>query len=131
MTITDTRILFQHAGSRQISQRRTQRVQIAMPIRVSGGIGGAAFDELTETVTVSAHGCLVRLQAPVAQMQELLLVNPATQQQVQGCVVFIAEESPAPREVGIDFAAPSPHFWGITFPPEDWDPAERKLPPKR
>lgn len=127
MTVTDTRTLFHHAGSRQISQRRTQRVQIAMPIRVSGEIDRIPFDELTNTVTVSAHGCLVHLKARVIQMQELLIVNPATQQQVQGSVVFVGEES-NPREIGIEFAAPSPQFWGITFPPEDWDPAERKLP---
>ena len=131
MTITDTRILFQHAGSRQISQRRTQRVQIAMPIRVSGGIDGTAFDELTETVTVSAHGCLVRLQAPRstdAGVAARKSRHAATSPRLRG---LHREESPAPREIGIDFAAPSPHFWGITFPPEDWDPAERKLPPKR
>jgi hypothetical protein len=127
MTPTDTRTLYTHSGSRQISQRRTQRVQIAMPIRVSGSTRGIPFDELTETVTVSAHGCLVHLKAAIVQLQELLIVNPATQQQVHGSVVFIGEES-HPPEIGIEFAAPSPLFWGITFPPENWNPAERKLP---
>jgi hypothetical protein len=128
MTPTDTRTLFAHSGSRQINQRRTQRVKIAMPIRVSGGVNRAVFDELTETVTVSAHGCLVHLKTAVVEKQDLLIVNPATQQQVRGSIVFLGEDSPTPREVGIEFAAAFPLFWGITFPPENWDPAERKLP---
>jgi PilZ domain len=131
MSTNDTRTLFSHSGARQINQRRAQRVQIAMPIRVSGAIHRTPFDELTATVTVSAHGCLVHLKAAVAEMQQLLIVNPATQQQVHGTVVFIEGDARAPREVGVEFAVPSPLFWGITFPPEDWDPAERKLPPRR
>jgi hypothetical protein len=31
-------------------------------------------------------------------------------------------------EVGLEFSEPVPRFWRITFPPEDWNPADRKLP---
>ena len=128
MTVSDTRVPTGNSSSNAAIKRRTQRVQIAMPVRVSGGVGEAAFDELAETVTVSAHGCLLRLQATVARLEELLIVNPATQQQVLGTVVFVKEDTAVPKEIGIEFAIPSPQFWGITFPPVDWDPAERKLP---
>jgi PilZ domain len=127
MTVSDTRVPTGNPSSNAAIKRRTQRVHIAMPVRVSGGVGEAAFDELAETVTVSAHGCLVHFKGTVARLEELLIVNPATQQQVLGTVVFIKDEA-APKEIGIEFAVPSPLFWGITFPPVDWDPAERKLP---
>lgn len=127
MTLSDTRDPAATATNPAI-KRRTQRVQIVMPVRVSGGEDADAFEQLTETATVSAHGCLVRLDRNVARLQEILIVNPATQQEVRGSVVFIGEDSSSPKEVGIEFAAPSPLFWGITFPPEDWDPADRKLP---
>jgi PilZ domain-containing protein len=127
MTVSDTRVPAPISSS-NAAKRRTQRVQIAMPIRVTGGVGENAFDELAETATVSAHGCLLRLKGIVARLDELLIVNPATQQQVLGTVVFVGESKNSPREVGVEFAVPSPLFWGITFPPTDWDPSERKLP---
>jgi hypothetical protein len=128
MTVNDARVPIANSTSAPAVKRRTQRVQIAMPVRVSGGMGKDAFDELSETATVSAHGCLLRLKGIVARLDELLVVNPATQQEVIGTVVFLGEDKSPPREVGIEFAVPSPRFWGITFPPTDWDPSERKLP---
>jgi hypothetical protein len=110
------------------SRRRTQRVQIAMPVMISGGEDIYAFSQLTKTVTVSAHGCLVHLDALVFRSQELLIANPGTLQQVRGTIAYLGENVPKAREVGIEFLEPSPQFWGITFPPEDWDASERKLP---
>jgi hypothetical protein len=128
MTVSDTRVPAAISTNSPAIKRRTQRVQIAMPVRVSGGMGKDAFDELSETATVSAHGCLLRLKGTVARLDELLIVNPATQQEVIGTVIFLGEDKIPPREVGIEFAIPSPRFWGIIFPPTDWDPSERKLP---
>jgi hypothetical protein len=127
MTVSDTREPAATATNPAI-KRRTQRVQIVMPVRVSGGEGADAFEQLTETATVSAHGCLVHLDRNVIRLQEISIVNPATQQEVRGSVVFIGENTASPKEVGIEFAERSPLFWGITFPPDDWDPADRKLP---
>src|ERR1700683_4251075 len=119
MTVSDTRVPAAISTNSPAIKRRTQRGQIAMPVRVSGGMGKDAFDELAETATVSAHGCLLRLKSTVARLDELLLVNPATQQQVLGTVVFVGESKTSPKEVGIEFAVPSPLFWGITLPPTD------------
>jgi len=33
-----------------------------------------------------------------------------------------------PHTYDIRLVAPAPRFWRITFPPEDWNPADRKLP---
>jgi hypothetical protein len=30
------------------------------------------------------------------------------------------------QEVGLEFAEASPRFWKIAFPPDDWNPADRK-----
>lgn len=130
MTVSDTRVSVANAKSNPATKRRTERVHIVMPVRISGGSGDAAFDELTQTAIVSAHGCLVRLKGIVAKADELLIINPATQQHVIGTVAFLADDKTSPREIGIEFAVPTPLFWGITFPPTDWDPSERKLPTK-
>src|ERR1700733_10473769 len=120
MTVSDTRVSASNLNSNAAIKRHSQRVHIVMPVRVSGGVAPAAFDDLAETVTVSAHGCLLHLKGAVTRLEELLIVNPATQQQVLGTVVFIKEETAAPKEIGVEFAVPSPQFWGITFPPVEW-----------
>jgi PilZ domain len=111
------------------SQRRTQRVLISIPVLVIGGNGIEAFRQSTKTITVSAHGCLLSLAKPVLLTQDLRIWNPATNVEVQGKVAFISEGAALTKQVGIEFSEPSPRFWGIAFPPEDWNRAERKLPP--
>jgi hypothetical protein len=92
MTVSDTREPAATPTNPAI-KRRTQRVQIVMPVRISGGEGADAFEQLTETATVSAHGCLVHLDRNVVRFQEISIVNPATQQEVRGSVVFIGEDN--------------------------------------
>ncbi|MGH9707165.1 MAG: hypothetical protein ACRD5R_10460, partial [Candidatus Acidiferrales bacterium] len=46
-------------GESYETRRRTQRVQIIMPVLVRGKPGKEFFEESTHTVTVNANGCLV------------------------------------------------------------------------
>lgn len=108
-------------------RRRTQRVQIAMPVIVRCR-EGKAFEEKTFTVSVNANGCLVHIEAPVIRTQKLLLVNPKTTEELPCRVTFLGKKSAGKTEVGLEFAEASPLFWRISFPPEDWDPSERKRP---
>lgn len=108
-------------------RRRTQRVQIAMPVIVRCR-EGKAFEEKTHTVSVNANGCLVHIEAPVIRAQKLLLVNPKTREELPCRVTFLGKKNGKKTEVGLEFAEASPLFWRISFPPEDWDPSERKRP---
>lgn len=109
-------------------RRRTQRVHIAMPIIVRCPDAKPPFEEKTHTVSVNANGCLLRLQAPVVRTQRLLLVNPQTTEELPCTVMFLGKKDAGKTEVGIEFAEASPLFWRISFPPDDWDPSERKKP---
>ena len=109
-------------------RRRTQRVHIAMPIIVRCRDAKPPFEEKTHTVSVNANGCLLRLQAPVVRTQKLLLVNPQTTEELPCTVTFLGKKDSGKTEVGIEFAEASPLFWRISFPPDDWDPSERKKP---
>ena len=109
-------------------RRRSMRVHLAMPIIVRGTAGTSAFQEQTQTVIVSAHGCMLRLRAKVRRGQEVSIVNPRTAEELTCTVISLAETEPGKMEVGLQFTEPSPLFWRIAFPPEDWDPSERKLP---
>ena len=105
--------------------RRTQRVQIAMPVLVRG----RQFEEATSTVAVNAHGCLVMLKTPVLREDQVSLVNPKTAEELPSKVVSLGKPEEGKVPVGIEFGEPSPLFWKINFPPDDWvTSVERKRP---
>ncbi len=115
----------QHGSSR----RRTQRVKIAIPITVRIPRANASFyEETTETVVVNAHGCLARLAVPLEQDQQIRIINSKSNEEQDCTVVWIGKFTEGKTEVGFEFSQPAPRFWRITFPPEDWNPADRKLP---
>lgn len=109
-------------------RRRSQRVNIAMPVLVRGKRGGQPFEEQALTISVNAHGCMVRLSTPVTRMQEIAIVNVKTAEELPCKVSFLGQKEGGKTEVGVEFSEPSPVFWRIAFPPEDWDPSERKRP---
>jgi hypothetical protein len=111
------------------SRRRTQRVKIAIPVVVKIPRANASFyEETTETVVVNAHGCLARLAVPLEQGQQIHIINSKSAEERASTVVWIGQFSEGKTEVGLEFSEPAPRFWQITFPPEDWNPADRALP---
>jgi hypothetical protein len=116
----------QSAADSYEKKRRTQRVQIMMPVIVRGKAKGQAFEEKTQTVTVNAHGCLVLLQTMVERTQEVMLINSKTAEELPCQVMFLGQKDGDRVQVGLQFAERSPLFWRIMFPPEDWDPSQRK-----
>jgi hypothetical protein len=107
-------------------RRRSHRVNIAMPVLVRGKKGNQAFEEEALTISVSAHGCMVRVATPLTRAQEIAIVNKKTAEELPCTVTFLGQKDQGKTEVGVEFAEASPLFWRIAFPPEDWDPSERK-----
>lgn len=107
-------------------RRRTQRVQIAMPVLVRGKTGGKPFEESAHTVSVNAYGGMLRLATSVVRGQQISIVNPKTAEELPCTVTSLGQRDNNKTEVGFEFSEPSPLFWRIAFPPEDWNPAERK-----
>jgi hypothetical protein len=106
--------------------RRTQRVRIGMSVVIRGTVGEQSFDEKTKTITVNANGCLVLLAAKVKRGQSLTIINSQTQEQLPSTVCFLGDSNGGKSEVAFEFSEPSPKFWRIAFPPDDWNPSERK-----
>jgi hypothetical protein len=107
--------------------RRTQRVHIAIPILVRGTSGTQKFEEAGRTTTVNAHGCLISLTTRLIRAQQVSLIHPKTAEELPCKVVFISERVQERADVGLEFMEPSPLFWRIAFPPEDWGSStERK-----
>lgn len=113
----------------KIARQRTTRVRINIPVFIYGNNeSGPPFKEITQTVSVNANGCLIELATPVVKEQPLLLTNLKTDEEMACHVVTVGNVVDGKTEVGVRFAQLSPRFWGIGFPPEDWDPAHRKRP---
>jgi PilZ domain-containing protein len=105
------------------NRRRSQRVLMKIPVRVSLQAGNAALsEEETHTLAVSAHGALLAVSAPLYRGQRLTLLNPQTKDSLE-CVVAHIDRFPDEQvKVGIEFLLPNPTFWHVAFPPKDWSP---------
>jgi len=99
-----------------------------MPVIIRGKRGRETFEEKSLTAAVSAHGCMLRLSTAVMRGEQVTIINPVTSDEQICTVTFLAQSDNAKVEVGLEFLRPCPQFWRIHFPPDDWDPADRKLP---
>jgi hypothetical protein len=117
-------------GSTKSSGRRSQRVLLNMPIivRTEAGPRGTGFTEETQTLVVNAHGALIAVAGRLEQGQTFYIANRVTHEEEQCRVIYVGPVTAGKAQVGIEFAKPSPDFWRITFPPEDWVTPESTAP---
>jgi hypothetical protein len=102
-------------------RRRSMRVLLSVPILVSGKDSKQQdFHEETRTLVVNAHGALISLAAPVVAGQQITISNKATQEQRECRIVYLGTPNAGKVQMGIEFVKPSPSFWHIDFPPDDW-----------
>jgi hypothetical protein len=58
----------------------------------------------------------------VAQ-QQTLRIKSSSNPDEQACrVTYVGPTTDGRTQLGIEFTKPSPNFWHIAFPPEDWAP---------
>jgi PilZ domain-containing protein len=105
------------------NRRRSQRVLMKVPVRVSVQAGAASLsEEETHTLAVSAHGALIAISAPLYRGQRLTLSNPHTKDSLECVVAHIDRFPDEQMKVGVEFLLPNPTFWHVAFPPKDWTP---------
>ena len=103
------------------TERRSLRLWMSIPVRASGkNVDGKNFSEDTETIVVNAHGGLFCLHQPVKIRTDIVLTNLGTKEEQLCRVVTLGDSSDKGMRVGIEFLSPSPGFWGVEFPPDDW-----------
>lgn len=103
--------------------RRSSRVLVALPLTVSGQKSdGAHVSGDAETVMVNRQGARIRSTVRLEPQMELRvsLLTP-----YKWRVAKVIWANPGQNEYGIELYRPE-NFWGIHFPPEDW---ESNLPP--
>jgi hypothetical protein len=110
-------------GAPELSRRRSQRVILALPVivRTEGAPRESSFEEESQTLIVNSHGALVLMASKVAKGQMLHLKNRSTNEEQLCRVASLGPSSGGKTQVGVEFLKPSPDFWHISFPPEDWN----------
>ena len=105
------------------NRRKSQRVLMAIPVRVSGETdAGSPFEEETHTRSISAHGALIPMSMQVYRGQRLTLSNVQTKASLECVVAHIDRRQGEHVQAGVEFTLPNPMFWHVAFPPKDWTP---------
>jgi PilZ domain len=103
------------------AQRRSERVLVDIPVVVRGDAGSRAFQEETFTVTVSAHGALLMLEANVSLGQKLVVMNPNNWDEREARVAYKGPVHAGLAQVAVEFLQPAPDFWQMSSPPANWN----------
>lgn len=108
--------------------RRSKRVYISMPVLVKLQRGDQPYEERTATEAVNAQGCSLRLSVAVEREQKLTIINVKSAQEVECRVVFVGQSESGKIKAGVEFTRAAEYFWHIAFPPDNWNPADRRRP---
>jgi hypothetical protein len=103
------------------NRRRSTRVLLKVAVHISGTLpDGNIFQEEAWSLFVSAHGALLSVSIALPVGMELTLTHKPTRKSVKCKSVFLGKPQGDKAQVGIEFLRPSPMFWQIDFPAEDW-----------
>jgi hypothetical protein len=112
-------------------RRRTVRVMLSVPLRVSGHTEiGERFSIRAMSHTVSRHGASIDLDVEVVLGEVLQLENEVTREKVEGKVVSIRRTREGKKFVAVEFVSADPNFWHMAFPIPGARPLRRPLTSK-
>lgn len=102
----------------QAPLRRSTRVNVGVPVRISGTLpGNKSFSEDTHAVTISKFGVKIRTQLPLSIGMQLKIQTIRSRKVAFFKVVWIGREgTPRAGEVGLEYAGEHANVFGITFP---------------
>lgn len=120
---------FDHDAPQGDDKRRSSRVFTRIPVRAAGRNNqGRKFRENSQTIVVNAHGGLLYLSQTLELGADVLLINPATEEEQECRVVYLGDTSEKGQRVGVEFLSPAPHFWGVEFAPGEGSPRRSVTP---
>ena len=101
-------------------RRRSQRVIIRVPVTLEMTIVGQKVSVSAVTVAVNIHGAMVLCSRSFDSQTQLEIRNERTMECTLVRVTRTPRESAEGYLIPLEFTAPSPNFWQISFPPENW-----------
>jgi hypothetical protein len=112
-------------------RRRTVRVMLSVPLRVSGHTQiGEKFSIRALSHSVSLHGASIELELEVVLGEILRLENEITKERVEGKVVSIRRTRDGKKYVAIEFISEDANFWHMAFPVPGAKPLRRPISSK-
>jgi hypothetical protein len=108
--------------------RRSSRVPVTVPIRVTSLEPDTNFSEMCETLVANAHGCALRFPMRLDEGSALRLHHRGGRQALAYVVVCqpMGADGQSWR-VGAKFDRPQ-NFWGLESCPQDWQVLEMPAP---
>jgi hypothetical protein len=103
--------------------RRSTRLPLEIPLRVTSLDPEAGFAENCKTATVSAHGCGLVSPRPVAAGTRVQLAMVAENQATAARVLDVVALDESSWLLGIEMDRAG-NFWGIKYAPADWTEEE-------
>jgi hypothetical protein len=105
-------------------RRRSQRVIIRVPVTLLVTENGQTVKISAHTVAVNIHGAMIVCPRSLEADTTLEVVNGRTDEKVASRVTRAPRDSSEGFLIPVEFTAPSPNFWQITFPPSNWKAPE-------
>jgi hypothetical protein len=105
-------------------RRRSQRVIIHVPVTLVFTENGQSVRVSANTVAVNIHGAMIVCPRTIEADAAVEMINERTQEKVASRVTRAPRESSEGFLVPVEFTAPSPNFWQISFPPSNWKAPE-------
>jgi len=104
------------------SPRRVQRVLLRVRASVHVSVEGQAQTFDVATLSVHPRGALVVMNRNLPPETRVVLEHGATKECVACKALPASRGAQGAFHVPLEFDSPSPNFWGIAFPPADWQP---------
>jgi hypothetical protein len=101
-------------------RRRSQRVIIRVPVTLEAVMLGQKVKAEAFTVAVNIHGAMVLCPRSFDAETNLEIRNERTGERTAVRVTRAPRESAEGYLLPLEFISPSPNFWQISFPPENW-----------
>ena len=111
---------------RSIERRRTARAVVTIEV-VATGLNEERhkFQFLTKTVSVSANGGVLLLDAPLPVGQKFQLVNEFNRKKAACRIVSVRVSREGKMHAAFELLCAEPNFWNMTFPAAGARPMKR------
>ena len=105
-------------------RRRSQRVMIQVPVSLTYMVAGQTVTVRAHAVSVNDHGAMILCTRSIDSGTRLEVQNDRSRLRQPGRVSRNPYDTPEGFLVPVEFDAPVPSFWGISFPPTNWKPPD-------
>lgn len=111
---------------RRVERRRTTRAVMCINLLVYGEAeDGEKFRYWTRSVSVSAHGGVLLLEATLEVGQVFQVMNEYNGKKARAKVVAVRSTRDGQVQASFEFAEGEEKFWSMTFPPAGAKPVRR------